>query len=260
MKIIIAGYGFVGTAVAHALSGHHELVIVDPRFNRTQIANHEDLDGVIVCVGTPSADNGDCDLSQVMSVLSEIPNHKRVMIKSTVPPDQLIQLQRRFARLKLTYSPEFLRAVSATQDFLNQTYMILGDGDTKFWQSVFQPCLAHCEQYMSTDMSTASMVKYCENTFLATKVAFFNHVYDLCQVNGVNYTEMQTLLAMDPRIGSSHMQVPGPDGNRGFGGHCFPKDTEAFVQYAQRAGLPFELLETTVDYNKKLQKNNRKNG
>jgi UDPglucose 6-dehydrogenase len=106
-------------------------------------------------------------------------------------------------------------------------------------------------------LAAASMVKYCENTFLATKVAFFNHVYDLCASAGVDYNTVRDALYMDTRISTSHMQVPGPDGNRGFGGHCFPKDTEAFVHYAQRAGLPFEILESAVDYNKKLQKNNK---
>ena len=257
MKLIIAGYGFVGTAVAHALSGHHELVIVDPRFNRTRIADHPDADGVIVCVGTPSTENGDCDVNQIMDVLTEVPAHTQVMIKSTVPPDKLIQIQQMLPTLKITYSPEFLRAVSATQDFLNQTYMIVGGAAPNFWQSVFRPCLPHCEQYIPMSLAAASMVKYCENTFLATKVAFFNHVYDLCASAGVDYNTVRDALYMDTRIGTSHMQVPGPDGNRGFGGHCFPKDTEAFVHYAQRAGLPFEILESAVDYNKKLQKNNK---
>lgn len=258
MKLIIAGYGFVGTAVAHALNGHHELAIVDPRFNRTRIADHPDADGIIVCVGTPSAEDGDCDTSQVMSVLAEIPDYKSVMIKSTVPPDLLVKMQQTFPKLKITYSPEFLRAVSATKDFAKQTYMILGGTDTAIWETVFRPCLKHCEHYITTSASTASMVKYSVNTFLATKVAYFNHVYDLCQNNGVDYNEMRKLLVLDTRIGESHLQVPGPDGTRGFGGHCFPKDTEALVHYAQRAGLPFEILESAVEYNKKLQKNNKK--
>ena len=102
------------------------------------------------------------------------------------------------------------------------------------------------------------MVKYAENTFLATKVAFFNQLYDLCDAESVDYNLMRELLVRDSRIGASHTQVPGPDGNRGFGGHCFPKDTEAFVQYARRQQLPFEVLESVVEYNKKLQKSNKK--
>jgi UDPglucose 6-dehydrogenase len=254
MKLIIAGYGFVGTAVGHSLSGHHELIIVDPRFNKTRIADHPDADAIIVCVGTPSTEDGDCDISQVMDVLVEIPNYKHVMIKSTVAPDKLLKIQQGFPKLKITYSPEFLRAVSATKDFAKQTYMILGGEDTDIWKTVFRPALKHCTQYITTSMATASMVKYSINTFLSTKVAYFNHMYDLCQSVGVNYDEMQELVKLDPRIGDSHLQVPGPDGSRGFGGHCFPKDTEAFSHFAQRQNLPFDLLDTAISYNKALRK------
>jgi UDPglucose 6-dehydrogenase len=253
MKLIIAGYGFVGTAVGHSLSGHHELIIVDPRFNRTRITDHPEADGIIVCVGTPQAEDGDCDISQVLAVLGEVPDYKSVLIKSTIPPDLFDHILHQFPRLKITYSPEFLRAVSATQDFADQEYMILGGTDTAIWETVFRPALEHCEHYITTTIATASMVKYSINTFLATKVAYFNHMYELCQTQGVDYNSVRELLALDPRIGTSHLQVPGPDGTRGFGGHCFPKDTEAFARFAQRQNRDFALLDTAIAYNKTLR-------
>ena len=179
MKIIIAGYGFVGTAVGQALSGHHQLVIVDPRYNQNSIGDHRDAQAVIVCVGTPALPSGDCDMSQVREVLTQVANHQLVMIKSTVPPDRWPELRQGFSNLRLTYSPEFLRAATATQDFMNQTYMILGGEDKKFWRGVFEPCLPHCQTWIKTTQEAASMAKYTINSYLATKVAFFNHVYSL---------------------------------------------------------------------------------
>lgn len=253
MKLIIAGYGFVGTAVGHSLSGHHELIIVDPRFNKTRIADHPEADGIIVCVGTPSAEDGDCDIGQILSVLAEVPDYKSVLIKSTIPPDLFDSVLKKFPKLKIVYSPEFLRAASATQDFADQTYMILGGADTAIWETVFRPALKNCTHYITTTIATASMVKYSINTFLATKVAYFNHMYDLCQSVGVDYDVVRKLLALDPRIGESHLQVPGPDGTRGFGGHCFPKDTEAFAHFARRQNQDFAVLDTAIAYNKALR-------
>ena len=253
MKIIIAGYGFVGTAVNQCLAPYYQLVVVDPKFNKTKITDHPDAGAVIVCVGTPEGVDGRCDISQVQEVLKQVPRNIPVLIKSTLPPDQLRDVVLD-SRARVTYSPEFLRAASATQDFLNQTYMILGGEDADFWEAIFKPALPNCEKFIRCTMMEASMIKYATNTFLATKVSFFNHIYDMCQHIGPSYSAVREILSMDERIGSSHMQVPGPDGSRGFGGHCFPKDTEAFVKYAQDIGLSFELLEAAVEHNKKLRK------
>ena len=86
------------------------------------------------------------------------------------------------------------------------------------------------------------------------KVAFFNNIYDLCQVNGADYDVVRQILTHDTRIGTSHTLVPGVDGERGFGGHCFPKDTNALINYAAGLNTPLEILETAVKYNKKVRK------
>jgi len=98
------------------------------------------------------------------------------------------------------------------------------------------------------------MIKYTANTFLATKVAFFNQIYDLCQQNGADYTVIRQILSHDLRIGNSHTVVPGPDGERGFGGHCFPKDTKAFRKYAYGLNTPVTILDQAIDYNKTVRK------
>jgi len=98
------------------------------------------------------------------------------------------------------------------------------------------------------------MVKYATNSFLAIKVSFFNHLYDLCEATGQDFEVVRHLVCQDVRIGTSHSMVPGIDGERGWGGHCFPKDTLAFVQYANSFNQSFDLLETAIEYNHKLKK------
>ena len=256
MKIIIAGYGFVGKAVANAVKTKHEIVIVDPKYSEEQIKDHHDADCVIVCVGTPSLDAGGCDDSQIRSVLYDIPLFLPTLIKSTVLPDQLAAIATEFEDYSICYSPEFLRASTADQDFLNQRHMVIGGEDPDcFWQDLFTPVLANCKLYLNCTITEASTTKYAINSFLANKVAFFNQIYDICEANGADYDVVRQLISHDSRIGNSHTLVPGPDGDRGFAGACFPKDTKAFAKYAENLNTPATILEAVINYNHQIRKN-----
>ena len=105
------------------------------------------------------------------------------------------------------------------------------------------------------DLSTASLIKYTINSWLATKVVFFNELYKLQKASSsaVSWVQFTDMLTRDPRVGNSHMKVPGPDGEFGFGGHCFPKDTEALINYAQSKNIKLSLLEKAVSKNKKMR-------
>lgn len=257
MKIIIAGYGFVGKAVANALKTKHECVIVDPQYTMHQIQDHHDADGVIICVGTPGLEDGSCDDSQIRAVLSTVPLFLPVLIKSTVLPNQLSDIEAEFSEHSICYSPEFLRAKSADFDFLNQHYMVLGGEDPEcFWQELFTTVLDRCKLYFSCTVTEASTVKYTTNAFLATKVAFFNQIYDLCEQNGADYDIVRQIVAHDTRIGNSHTLVPGVDGERGFGGACFPKDTNALANYAKNLNTPVGIMESAILYNHLIRQNN----
>ena len=101
-------------------------------------------------------------------------------------------------------------------------------------------------------MIAASLIKYSINSWLATKVTWFNELYKLHQASGSHSTWEQfiDMVTRDTRIGNSHMQVPGPDGQFGFGGHCFPKDTKAFLYYSKLKKNELKLLQKTIDLNK----------
>lgn len=256
MKIIIAGYGYVGKAVFNALKDKHDVVIVDPQYTTNEIKYHHDADGLIICVPTPTTEDGICDATIIASILDEVPIFMPVLIKSTVTPDITDGFDEIYPNHSIVYSPEFLRAASANTDFVNQKHIILGGEDPEcFWQELFQTTLPNCRMVFNCSAKEACMVKYASNSFLALKTSFFNQIYDICQAEGLEFNVVRQLLAHDTRIGTDHTMVPGPDGERGWGGHCFPKDTQAFVQWTTTIGSPATLVESAIQYNKKVRKN-----
>ena len=254
-EIVIAGFGFVGKAVFNLLKPYTRCLIVDPQYNENTIDTTMQIDGVIICVGTPSLPNGDCDDSQIRDVMSKLSANIPVLIKSTITPDKLERLTLDYPDNPICYSPEFLRANTADSDFANQKYVILGGDDSDgVWEDLLRTALPQCNLYLKCTLTEAATVKYSVNSFLATKVAFFNHIYDLCQSNGANYDIVRQLITHDERITLSHTLVPGPDDDRGFGGHCFPKDTAALVHYADTKGVSLDVLKTAIKYNKTVRK------
>lgn len=257
MKILIVGYGFVGKAVFNAIKTSHNAVIIDPQYTTTEIQHHPDADGIIICVPTPSLADGSCDSSAVASVLDQVLfDNTKILIKSTVTPAVTESFNSLYPDKLITYSPEFLRAKTANQDFLDQTHMILGGVDPDgFWQEVFTPVLPKCKMYFHCSPTEAALVKYARNAYLATKVAFFNELYDLSAAAYADFDVVRQLTTQDSRIGNSHTMVPGLDGERGFGGACFPKDTAALLQFANGVGVKLNILDSAVEYNKTARKN-----
>ena len=107
---------------------------------------------------------------------------------------------------------------------------------------------------IKTDSTHAEMVKYLTNTFLATKVSFANEMYSLCNQLNVDYDKVVEYATLDDRLGKSHWNVPGPDGDFGFGGHCFPKDTFALVTTAKKNGYNLSILQEAINYNNSIRK------
>jgi UDPglucose 6-dehydrogenase len=255
MKLIVAGYGFVGKAVVNALETKHDMIIVDPKYTDTKISDHLDAEGLIICVDTPALDSGADDSSNIANVLDNTPIHIPVLIKSTVTPATIKALKDIYSEHWLCYSPEFLRAKTANQDFLNQKYMIIGGDDPEcYWQTLFQESLPNCRMVFKCTDEESMLVKYASNGFLALKTSYFNHINDICLNTGMDFDVVRQLIAQDPRIGSDHTMVPGPDGSRGWGGHCFPKDTSALIKWAEAVNAPIGTLEKAVEYNHNIRK------
>ncbi len=254
MKIIIVGYGFVGKAVANAFKDKHEIVIQDPQYTDYKLMDHLDADGIIICVPTPTTDRGICDASIIADILDSVPIYMPVLIKSTVTPAIVQGFDEIYPNHSICYSPEFLRAKTANEDFLNQKYVVIGGEDPEyFWQELFQSSLPNCKMILNCTPDEACLVKYATNSFLALKTGFFNQIYDICNKTGLDFEAVRHIISQDKRIGPDHTMVPGPDGYRGWGGHCFPKDTEAFIQWTNTIGAPSSLVESAVEYNKQVR-------
>lgn len=255
MKIIIAGYGFVGKAVANALQEKHEIVIHDPKYSDFKIIDHYDADGIIICVPTPTTTNSICDASIISDIIDTVPIFMPILIKSTVTPDIASKLKEVYTEHSICYSPEFLRAKSANSDFLAQRYVIIGGKDPEcVWQELFQNILPKCNVVFNCTEEEACLVKYATNSFLALKTSFFNQIYDICEKTEMDFNVVRQLITQDIRIGSDHSMVPGTDGMRGWGGHCFPKDIEAFLYWLTTIDVQSSLVKSTDEYNRLVRK------
>lgn len=263
MKLGIVGHGFVGSAVDQGFTRDCDKFVVDPKHNNNNIQDLIEFQpqATFVCVPTPQSDSGEADANIIMSVLTELNNYKGhlVMIKSTVPAYKLTEFVDRFSNINIIYNPEFLTEKNYIEDFRNPPMHVFG-GDRKHTEQAELIYKEHsvCKScpVFHTDIITASFVKYSINSFLATKVTFFNELYDAYQsAGGKDFRELTNIMSTDMRIGNSHMRVPGNNGERGYAGSCFPKDTAALAYYAREIlNTPFTQLETSIKINQDLRK------
>ena len=260
MKLGIIGQGFVGSAVSNGFSKDTERFIVDPKFtdNTLQDLVNWEAEIIFVCVPTPQQDTHlDVDTYIAREVLRELDKLEYkgvVVVKSTITPHHLKQFKTLFSTLRLVYNPEFLTEANSLQDFINPNMQILG-GELHDCIEVEQAYIHHSKVKIvptfKTDLTSASLIKYTINSWLATKVTFFNELFHLHQSSDAetSWEQFTDMLKRDPRVGDSHMQVPGPDGQFGFGGHCLPKDTKALLYYSKVEGAPLTLLEKIIKQN-----------
>jgi UDPglucose 6-dehydrogenase len=247
MKIGIAGYGYVGQAHEAALKDYHEILISDPALGHYADLQH--ADAIIICVSTPQHTSGACNINNVYDIVSNAPPVP-ILIKSTISLEGWDVIRTDFISANLTFSPEFLRAATALEDFANTKDFMMGGDNIGFWADILITALGNIN-VSSAGVADLILTKYFRNSFLATKVAFFNQVYDLCQTTGADYETVAKHIGNDPRIGHSHTTITD---ERGFGGHCFPKDTSALIKTAQTHNTQLSILEEAVNYNTQLRK------
>ena len=188
--------------------------------------------------------SGECDLSILQAALQEINEVaqktnlcKTIVIKSTIPPGTTDTLNTEYSNLAITFNPEFLTEANAVEDYKNQNRIIIG-GDrphTSEVKRIFAKAFPKVP-IIKTSATIAETIKYVTNTFLSMKVSYANEIYQLCGALGIDYDKVIEYARYDDRLGNSHWSVPGPDGDFGFGGHCFPKDIAA-LQHLHLKGL-----------------------
>ena len=254
MKIGIIGHGFVGQSVANAFDS---VLISDPAYNKVTIQDVLDQspDAIFICVPTPEKPDGFVDGSIVKSVIDAIPDGILTIVKSTITPDWLP-----IGKIGLVMNPEFLTQANAKHEFMNPSMQVFGGDkiDTDKAVEVYKhSSVAKCPEY-HTDINTACLVKYCINSFLATKVSFLNELYDLYTTyTGNDWDQLINIVSSDPRIGGSHLNVPN-NGMFGFGGACFPKDTSALLNFALSNNCSLNVLNAAISVNDDIQETKNK--
>lgn len=249
----IVGLGFVGEAIKECYQDkgfNVYCVDVDPTKNTHSYADLKICEAVFVCVPSPSKENGECDTSILNSVLYFLKDYHNVIIsKTTAPPAFYEKMQTVYPNL--VHVPEFLTAANAVRDFSQKTEVIIG-GQVLAYQREAERILRAAQPIKNVafcSIGEAALAKYTINSFLATKVVFMNEMAQLAEAHGYDWRRVRTLIDVDDRIGKSHTQVPGPDGYYGFGGMCFPKDTNALVRYASKLGIQLSVLKTAIKKN-----------
>lgn len=258
MNIAVIGYGFVGKSVVAGFdTPRNNLFIVDPHQGHLNIEELKDekIDIAFVCVPTPMGNNGQINSSIVEEVINYLYNNTScyVVLKSTVTPDIISKFTSHPESHRFVYNPEFLTERNAIQDFLNPKFYVFGgreDACNYIYDAyIHSSNCGDADVYYCTP-EEASCIKYGINSFLASKVIWMNQFNDvLSKLNNVDYNNVKAGMQLDPRIGKSHMDVPGPDGRRGYGGPCFPKDTLAFLNLDKS----FSVLKEVVMSNQKYR-------
>ena len=262
----IIGQGFVGNAVYQKFKNYYDVLTYDLDKSKCN-STYEDLvfksDTIFLCLPTPMNEDGSChtdilekELVNIDLLADNQEVKKTIVVKSTISPGTTSKWNDLYESLDIIFNPEFLTEANAVDDFNNQNRIILGGprpATTKLRQiysKVFPQ--AHI---IKTDSTHAEMVKYLTNAFLATKVSFANEIYQICGKLNVDYDKVVEYATLDNRLGKSHWQVPGPDGDFGFGGHCLPKDLSSLIHLAMSLDTEINVLNAVEETNDIVRKN-----
>lgn len=205
---------------------------------------------VFLCLPTPAGDDGRADLTFVEAVVEELAHSldsgAAFVVKSTVPPGTTQSLQHRLLALEspatVVSHPEFLREGTAVHDFLHPDRVVIGADDPILAKLVASLYDSLATEVVETDPTSAEMIKYASNSYLAARLTFANTLANLCEAVGADIMDVLEGVGLDHRIGP-HFLKPGP----GYGGSCFPKDTLALISLAEDAGYDFRLLKAVID-------------
>ena len=273
MKTIgIIGNGFVGKAVKEGFKNYYEIFTFDKDKRKSNIETLNELVNkckiVFLCLPTPmNLDDGSCHLGIVEDTLSKIDDwcdemeyygleQRTIVIKSTIPPGTTEKWNQQYKKIDVAFNPEFLTEANSIDDFKNQNRIIIGSTRKvgakikSIYSKVFPKV-----PIIKTSSTIAEMIKYFTNCFLAMKVSYANEMYQICEKLDIDYDKVVEYAVRDERIGISHLNVPGPDGDFGFGGHCFPKDLNALINLAEKQGLGLDInvLKAVLETNNKVR-------
>ena len=245
--------------------GLQELVLKNYRNKRLKFSTDlkdsvSKSDIIFICVGTPTKkkDNG-ADLSQIYNVANEIKNYikkfKIIINKSTVPVmtgdeiEKIISQKVSKKKFSIVSNPEFLREGDAIRDFIYPDRVVVGTShkkSNKILKNLYSPLISKGAKYVNTSRRAAELIKYSSNAFLATKITFINELANFCEKIEVNIEDISIGMGLDKRIGGRFLRA-GP----AYGGSCFPKDTKAIVNTADKFNTNLSIIKSVIKSNEK---------
>jgi len=264
LKIGILGQGYVGSAIKIGFEKKYKKLNTFDKYKESSstVSSLEELTKssniIFICLPTPMKENGECDIGIVEKEIIKIDQYstepKIIVIKSTVPPGTTKKIDTKSKNINIVFNPEFLTEQNFIEDFKKQNRIVIGGNEksVQVIEEVYKRVFP-TTTIIKTDATTAEMIKYLTNTFLATKVSFANEIKMICDKIDVDYDEVVEYSLYDKRLGNSHWAVPGPDGKLGFGGSCFPKDINALIYFAKEKGLDLDLLQSVWETNLKVR-------
>ncbi len=213
---------------------------------------------VFIAVGTPQSANGEADISAIETVAKTIGEnlntYKVICTKSTVPigtGDRVCEIVEENmpeeGKFDYVSNPEFLREGSAVKDFLWPDRVVIGATSERAFEvmrDVYRPLYVNEKPMLHTNIATAEMIKYASNAFLALKISYINEIANLCEEVGADIHQVAKAMGQDGRISSKFLH-PGP----GFGGSCFPKDTQAITALSRKKGVPLYTIDAAIESN-----------
>ena len=253
------GYGVVGKSLCAGLRKDNEIFLFDAPKKLGSLEEVSKCEFIFVCLPTPMKEamgGMGIDLSIMDKVIDELAKqvdkgYQIVIVKSTVVPGTMERYAIQYPNVKFVYNPEFLTEKNSLYDFMHQDRIIIGSNNFKqayevgaLYRNTFPDT-----PILYTGFGEAQMIKYASNCFLATKVTFANEIYRICKAMDIDYDKVKEGIGMDTRIGHSHLDVPGNDGQYGFGLSCLPKDLDALITHCETIGYSPLLLKTVWNNN-----------
>jgi UDPglucose 6-dehydrogenase len=268
VSINIIGYGFVGAAMGFLCESNNVKFNICDTQQKTgkfqyftsdiqELIKHSesknDINYYFICVPTPSNSEGECDISIIHNILSNlntcITKKTNVIIKSTMAPGSCDKLQNTFTNLDIVLCPEFLKEMTFKDDIYNASFVLLGlsqqSNIVKYAEliNLFKTLYAHNSDIniIIKTYKECELFKYTLNTYFATKITFFNEIYELCESMNVDYQNLKSMFSLEPRIGDYGITVPGDDG-RGFSKSCLPKEVKGMIKLQEKLDLSSDFM------------------
>lgn len=255
-QVGVVGYGYVGQAIAKLFQGRFELVVHDPaKGHHSSYARLKACGLVLICVPTPSRDDGAADVSMVEEVMRELAGTRGLIcIKSTVPPGTSDRLAAQHG-VDVHFSPEYIgEGLRTSTRYMHQTdpaqhpFVMVGGPRAQAVLDFFRQAMVVDARFIACRAVEAELCKYMENSYFAVKVAFCHEWSRIAGAFGVEYGALRELWLSDNRIEADHTAVL--PGSTGYGGRCLPKDMAAIIHAAEVGGVQPRVLHAVHAANK----------